>query len=95
MVFLKLISETLRKYNPSGITGREVTKDYPIPGTSIVLPAKTRISISINSLHHDPKYYPEPDRFIPERFSDENIADRPSHTFLPFGDGPRNCIGKV
>lgn len=88
-----VISETLRKYNPSGITGREVTKDYPIPGTSIILPAKTRISISINSLHHDPKYYPEPDRFIPERFSDENIANRPSHTFLPFGDGPRNCIG--
>lgn len=46
-------------------------------------------------IHYDPKYYPEPEKFIPERFSPENYADKTILTmpYLPFGEGPRNCIG--
>lgn len=45
------------------------------------------------SLHHDPKYYPNPDIFDPDRFTPEEKSKRPNGTFLPFGDGPRHCIG--
>lgn len=44
-------------------------------------------------LHHDPEYFPEPEKFIPERFGDENKQSIQPYTYLPFGDGPRNCIG--
>lgn len=44
-------------------------------------------------MHWDSKYYPEPERFDPERFSDENKSKFNPHAYLPFGAGPRNCIG--
>lgn len=47
----------------------------------------------ILAIHRDPKYYPEPDKFDPERFSDKNKHSIKHHTYLPFGIGPRNCIG--
>jgi cytochrome P450 len=50
-------------------------------------------AIPILALHHDPKYYPDPDRFDPERFSEEEKAKRHHYVYLPFGEGPRICIG--
>jgi len=44
-------------------------------------------------MHYDTKYYTDPEKFIPERFSAEEKAKRPSGIYLPFGDGPRICIG--
>lgn len=49
--------------------------------------------IPVYGLHHDPNIYPDPDRFDPERFNEENTRNRHHYTFLPFGEGPRNCIG--
>lgn len=49
--------------------------------------------VPVYSLHHDEKYFPNPDRFDPERFSDENKENIVPFTYLPFGAGPRNCIG--
>jgi cytochrome P450 family 6 len=50
--------------------------------------------IPVLGLHHDPKYYPDPERFDPERFSKEEIEKRHHYVYLPFGEGPRICIGK-
>lgn len=87
--------ETLRKYPTLPFLNRECTQDYKIPGTDVVLKKGVGIHISLLGLHFDEKYYPEPEKFIPERFNEENssgknIINRP---YLPFGDGPRTCIG--
>lgn len=49
--------------------------------------------LSIWSFHHDPQYFPEPEKFDPERFNEENRGKIDPDTYLPFGVGPRNCIG--
>jgi cytochrome P450 family 6 len=72
---------------------RECTKDYNISGTDIVLEKGMTTFISVYALHHDPKYYPEPERFDPERFNEEQKAKRHHYVYLPFGEGPRICIG--
>jgi cytochrome P450 family 6 len=73
---------------------RKCSKPYKIQETDIVLDKGTRVIIPVIGLHHDPKYYPEPDRFDPERFSEEERQKRHHYVYLPFGEGPRICIGK-
>lgn len=51
------------------------------------------VFISVFGIHHDPKYYPNPLVFNPDRFNIEVFKRRPQHTFLPFGYGPKHCIG--
>jgi len=53
------------------------------------------VAIPVAALHHDPKYYPEPDRFDPERFNEEERQKRHHYVYLPFGEGPRICIGNL
>ncbi|XP_049767854.1 cytochrome P450 6j1-like [Schistocerca cancellata] len=88
-----VVSETQRKYPTVNFLNREASRDYRIEGTDIVLPKGTAVFVSVAGLHSDPKYWKEPLRFWPDRFREENSRDRPSHTFMPFGEGPRTCIG--
>jgi cytochrome P450 len=55
----------------------------------------TKLLVPILGLHHDSKYYPDPERFDPERFSEEEKRKRPKFSYLPFGEGPRMCIGEL
>jgi cytochrome P450 family 6 len=81
-------------YGVTSALFRETVKTYHVPGDSLVIEKGTKVMIPLHSIHHDPKYYPDPYTFDPERFSPEEKAKRPSTTYLPFGDGPRFCIGK-
>lgn len=94
-IFLKeyFFIETLRKYPAIPSLNRQCTEDYRIPDTDVVLERGIKVLVSIMGLHHDPEYFPNPEKFIPERFSDENKEYIQPYTYLPFGDGPRNCIG--
>lgn len=70
-------------------------KDYKIPGTDLVLEKDTITFIPVIGIHYDPDIYPEPEKFDPERFTEENKKQRHPMAHLPFGDGPRNCLGVI
>ncbi|XP_054165716.1 cytochrome P450 3A2-like [Oppia nitens] len=88
-----LISETLRKYPPALRLEREAQENIDLGDTGIQLEKGALCEIPIYAIHHDPEYYPEPDRFNPDRFMPENRHLLRPYTYLPFGVGPRNCIG--
>ncbi|XP_058807993.1 cytochrome P450 6k1-like [Phymastichus coffea] len=90
----KVFQETLRKYPPAFIIIREASDDHLFDKNGISITKGTRIFISVYSIHHDPNIYPDPEKFDPERFTEEAVKLRSPMTFLPFGDGPRNCIGE-
>jgi cytochrome P450 family 6 len=93
MIFI-LSTETLRIYPPGPFLIRECTKKYKIPGTNVTIEKGTSIIIPVIGLHRDQKYYPDPEKFDPDRFSEEMKNKKPQFTYLPFGEGPRICIGK-
>ncbi|KAJ8965321.1 hypothetical protein NQ314_004215 [Rhamnusium bicolor] len=90
--------ETQRKWPNFPVADRVCTKPYVIQATSpdetpVQLEKGTVLWIPTFALHRDPKFYPNPEHFDPERFSDENKVNIKPYTYLPFGGGPRNCIG--
>ncbi|GAB0099410.1 hypothetical protein DMENIID0001_152660 [Sergentomyia squamirostris] len=90
----RCIYETLRMYTPVTILNRECTNEYELPGTGITLEKGSRIIIPAQAIHSDPKYFPNPDEFNPDRFLNENLnGEQRGVTYMPFGEGPRNCIG--
>ncbi|XP_034652025.1 cytochrome P450 6a8 isoform X2 [Drosophila subobscura] len=90
----QVIFETLRLYTIVPHLERKANKRFVVPDhPNFVIEAGQSVIIPSSAKHFDPNYYPEPYEFQPERFSPEETAKRPSVTWLPFGDGPRNCIG--
>lgn len=88
-----VLSETLRLYPAVSRVDRVCTKKYTLPGTNVTIRPGETVLAPIIGIHMDPQHYPEPEKFRPERFLGEEKANRPSHLYLPFGAGPRNCIG--
>lgn len=94
MKFLDLcIKETLRKYPALPILNRECTKDYPIPGSNYTIVKGTPIIISLMGIHRDAKYFPDPEKYDPDRFTEEKRAYN-EDMYMPFGVGQHNCIGE-
>ena len=75
------------------ILNRECTKTYEIPGTNVIVEKGIQVVIPTMGMHYDPQYFPEPEKFDPERFSEEAKNKRHQYVYLPFGEGPRICIG--
>jgi len=73
-------------------TARMCNKDWKVPGEKFVIPQDTRVYIPIVGLHYDPLYFPDPEKFDPDRFEKKGSID--SSTFQTFGSGPRQCLGK-
>ncbi|XP_059610505.1 cytochrome P450 6a2-like [Phlebotomus argentipes] len=94
LTYLKqCIDETLRMYPPGFNLFRAATNDYKVPNSSLLIPKGMQIFIPVYAIHMDPEIYPNPHIFDPERFSAENVQNRHPMAHIPFGDGPRNCIG--
>ncbi|CAG2100140.1 unnamed protein product [Medioppia subpectinata] len=87
------IAETLRLYNPIAATSRIALDDYKLGNTGLTIPKGMMINFDVHSVHHSPEYYPNPDVWDPERFLPENRDQLVPYTYLPFGLGPRNCVG--
>ncbi|MFN8445951.1 MAG: cytochrome P450 [Caldilineaceae bacterium] len=87
----QVVKEAMRLYPPAGGVVRQPVHDIELAGQKIA--KGTPITISTYNMHHDPKLFPDPERFDPDRFSPENEAKIPRYAYLPFGGGPRVCIG--
>lgn len=72
---------------------RKCTKDYKIPTTDTIISKGVSVIVPSYAFHRDEQYYPSPEIFNPDRFETENDKTRRDHTYLPFGNGPRICIG--
>ncbi|XP_011254655.1 cytochrome P450 6k1 [Camponotus floridanus] len=88
-----VLFEVMRIYPPIEYLQRVTTKTYKVPNSDLVIEKGTPIFISVRGLHYDPQYFPDPNKFDPERFNEENKRNRPSFVHLPFGEGPHGCIG--
>jgi len=87
-----VIAEALRLFPPAVRFDRQCKEEYELsPG--VVIPKGAIISVPVYVIHHDEEHWPEPEKFDPDRFSPEEKAKRNPFTYLPFGYGPRNCVG--
>lgn len=87
-----VFAEAMRLYPPAWAIGRRALDDYEIGGW--VLPARSVILMSQYVTHHDRRFFPEPFRFDPDRWTPEAQSARPKFSYFPFGGGPRVCVGE-
>ena len=87
----QVLNETLRMYPALPFITRmaQDSRTYD----SVTIPAGAAVYVPIREIHRDPTHYPDPELFDPERFNEENKAKRHPLAFMPFGWGPRLCIG--
>ena len=91
--FSKMVfEETLRLYPPVWVMTREAKHDDEIAG----FPVKARSTVMVPQFltHRHPEFWPDPERFDPQRFAPSQVAARPKFAYYPFGGGPRLCVGQ-
>lgn len=88
----RVIKESLRLYPPAAFMGRETSETIRTHG-GYTIPIGTQVFICPFAMHRNPKIYPEPEKFDPDRFLPEQVKSRHSYAYLPFSAGPRNCVG--
>nr|XP_032516872.1 cytochrome P450 6k1-like [Danaus plexippus plexippus] len=94
MVYLDMaIKEAMRLHPSIATLSRRCVQNTVLPNGNIVVEKDTKIFIPVYELHHDEKYFPDPEAYKPERFSRENKHEIIEFTYLPFGKGNRTCIG--
>jgi cytochrome P450 len=87
-----VFAEAMRLYPPAWTLGRRALNDYQIG--EYVVPAGSIVLMSPWVMHHDSRFYPEPYKFDPERWTVGAKESRPKFAYFPFGGGPRVCIGE-
>ncbi|XP_050421474.1 probable cytochrome P450 6a14 [Adelges cooleyi] len=94
MTYLDMVvSEALRMYPPVPNLTRKTINPYKFADSDFTMAKGLQAVIPVYGIHRDPKYWPEPDSFIPERFTEDEKRNRHQYAYLPFGAGPRLCIG--
>ncbi|XP_017879816.1 probable cytochrome P450 6a14 [Ceratina calcarata] len=85
--------ETLRKYPVLLWLSRTSMSDYTFSDTKVTIPKDVQVFLPVFAIQRDPEIFPNPETYDPERFTGDNATGRHPMYYLPFGDGPRNCIG--
>lgn len=99
MEYMEMVtSEALRKYPPVIFIDRVCVQDFELPPAEaghkhLTVCRDNLVWFPVYALHRDPKYFPDPEKFDPERFSETNRDNIVPYTYIPFGIGPRKCIG--
>ena len=88
----QIVNEIVRR-TPPLILMRRAREDVELGGVRI--PAGTEVAVSQHTVHRDPRWFPEPDRFDPDRWTPGHTAELPKGAYIPFGAGPRLCPGHV
>jgi cytochrome P450 len=88
----KVVTESMRLYPPAWMIGRRSVAEYAVG--AYVLPARTIVVMSPYVTQRDARYFQEPSRFDPDRWTPEFKAALPPFAYFPFGGGPRRCIGE-
>ena len=86
-----IAKESMRLYPPAYGVGRETLEDCEIGGFKI--PRRSQVFMFQWVTQRDPRFFPEPDEFKPERWTDDFVNQLPKYAYFPFGGGPRVCIG--
>lgn len=87
----QILLESMRIYPPAFVFGRKVKRDIEVDLTE--LKKDDNVIVNVYGVHNDPNIWPNPSVFDPERFTPENIKQRDKNAYIPFGGGPRMCIG--
>ena len=94
---LAVLKETMRLYPPAYIIGRRALKDVVVPGerpgATCRIGKNKIVFVNVLGIHRRPDLFPDPDRFDPTRFLGDREKELPRCAYLPFGAGPRICIG--
>jgi cytochrome P450 len=88
----RVFAEALRLYPTAAMIFRRALEDHPVG--EYMIPKGGIIMLSQYAMHRDPRFYPNPDAFDPDRWAPEVRANRPRFSYFPFGGGPRVCIGE-
>jgi Cytochrome P450 len=86
-----VLSETMRLYPPVWLLPRKAIEEDRVG--DYLIPPRSDVLVSVYSLHRNPAYWQDPDKFIPERFAHSDAPHRPACTYIPFGAGQRTCPG--
>jgi Cytochrome P450 len=87
-----VFTESMRLYPPVWAVARRAIDDYEVGGYKVA--AGSVIFMCQNVVHYDPRYFPDPLKFAPERWTPEREVSLPRFAYFPFGGGPRRCIGE-